>query len=312
MPISGVRFEDPGPDPEQRPVPGPPVKPAVPDKDERYEALQREADELRAANRQFMDLLGRKSQAPPPVDPKATRRQAAADDDDDIDWGPEDDADDQNAGSADEEDPAVLVDEISKHGLKALEKRGFVRASEVKNIVRQESRRAAVTAARQVVQRTRAEVTTESSIMREFPDLANPESDLFKATIPHVHAAAKLNPKAAKDPVTLYMAAKTAKAELELKSRGRSRGGHEDDEPQPRRGGRREIDDLDDRSERDIRIASQQGDRGRTRSRIESDGDEDFVMSDDARAVARAMGLTDDDYKKEATRIRGANTRSRR
>jgi hypothetical protein len=306
-PLAGRQFEAPDPDPIiERPSPGQPAPKAdVPVRDDRFDALQREVDELRGANRELIHLVGNPRPATPAAPAKGGRH--IPEELGEIDF--EDEPDEDEPAPGDPEDPASMVDDISKLGAAALAKRGFVRASDVRKMIKEATgklRADSVTVAQHVVNRARAEVTTESTIMRDFPDLANPDSDLFKATIPHVKEAAKLSGRAAKDPATLYLAAKLATAEL------KARGGHGGDDDRPR-GGRRELDDDDDRSERDIRIASQQGDRGRSRSRVEADRDEEFVMNDDARSVAKAMGLTDDEYKKEATRVRVASTpRSRR
>lgn len=316
LPITSFAMEAPDPEPEpqqrqepeSRPSAGPARgSPARGQDDDRFAALQRENDELRSSNRSLVDIVGRTT----PARPAAEASRETAEDEDGIDWG-EDDPESDDEPEAD--DPATLVDDLSKLGTAALAKRGFVKLADVRKLVREESRKAAVTASRQVVGRARQQATTESTIMQEFPDLADPNSDLFKATIPHVNAAARFNPKAAKDPVTLYLAAKAAKAELAAKAGTRRPAANDDDEDddrEPVRRTTRTTREDGDREERDIRIASQQGDRGRQRSRIENDREEDVVMSSDARAVAKMMGLTDAEYKAEATRVKSTQTQRR-
>lgn len=311
--FSGLRFEAPDPDPAPAPQPATPASgPAAPaekepkgnEPDERYEALEREVNELRSSNRQLVDLVGR---AVPPKKDAAP----AADPLDDVDWG-----DDPNAKADEEpgpEDPTALVDDLAKLGRDALAKRGFIRESEVRKIVKEESRKAAVTAAKQIVGKTRTQVTTESAILRDFPDLADPESELYKATVPHIQAAVRLDPGAARNPSTLFLAATAAKAALDAKGGGRQRGDRdvdpEDEEEEDREPVRRAAPS---RNVRDIRIASQAGDRNRTPSRTERRGDDDFVMDADAKSVAKMMGLTDDEYRTEATRVRKTSSQSRR
>jgi hypothetical protein len=309
--LMGTRFEAPDPDPVQRPQQQVETKPqAPPAKDERYEVLERELAEVRRSNQQLVDLVGRQTPA------RQAEQNAALGDDVDIDWGQdEDDADETD----EPEDPATLVEDLSKLGRDALAKRGFLRKADVVKMVREESRKAAKTAATQVVKHARTEVTRESVVIREFPDLANPESDLFKATAAHVRNAVRLDPNAAKNPTTLYLAAQAAKAELGAKSARGARpqdGDRQQNRPGPLNDDfELEEDDEDrepvlrerpSRSERDIRIASQQGDRGRGgRSKVQGD-DDDFVMDADARNVAAQMGITADEFKTEATRVRKA------
>jgi hypothetical protein len=311
--FSGLRFEAPDPDPAPAPQPAAPASgPAAPpekapkadEPDERYEALEREVNELRSSNRQLVDLVGRA--VPPKKDAAPT-----ADPLDDVDWG----EDPKDEDEAEPEDPTALVDDLAKLGRDALAKRGFVRTNEVRRIVREESRKAAVTAAKQIVGKTRAQVTSESAILRDFPDLADPESELYKATVPHIQAAVRLDPGAARNPSTLFLAATAAKAALDAKKGGgKQRGDRDDFEPDDEEEEDREPvrRAAPSRNVRDIRIASQSGDRNRTPSRTERRGDDDFVMDADAKSVAKMMGLTDDEYRAEATRVRKTSSQSRR
>lgn len=311
--LMGRPFEAPDPEPQrdqqqQQQPQGAQPPPEKPEKDERTDSLEREVAELRTSNRQLLDLFRGNGQ------PRT--ETPAPDDDVDIDWGKDEDPEEDED---EPEDPAALVEDLSKLGRDALAKRGFVRKAEVVKIVREESRKAAKTAATQVVSHARTEVGRESVVIREFPDLADAESELYKATAAHVRAAVKLDPAAAKNPVTLYLAAKAAQAELKGKGgdgtpanrRTADRGGEEffeDDEEDDREP---ILRSPPSRTERDIHIASQSGDRGRKESRTGRDGGE-FVMSDQSRDVARQMGLTDQEFSKEATRIRKAAGSGRR
>lgn len=300
-----TRFEVPDPEPPQqrqepdsRPSPGPARNRGG--DDDPLAAIRRENEELRQSNRSLMDIVGR-------VTPKPAAPASQPVADDEIDWNDEQNAKDEDAPL--DEDPAALIDEISKNGFQALAKRGFVRKSEVRQIAREESRRAAVTASRQVVGKARAEATTESTILSEFPELSDQTSDLFKATIPIVNRAVRFNPKAAQDPATLYMAATAARAQLDAKKGDRrSSVEEEDDDREPvRRAAPRSRDD-----DRDEHIRAQSGDRSRSRSRMES-GDGEFQMSADAKKVAQALGLTDAEYTAEAKKgYKPVDTRGRR
>lgn len=327
--FTGIRFE--APDPEPAPKPGEQVdtqprpgasrtpgagKGGDEGKDDRYEDLQRELEELRGSNRQLIDLVGRQTPAP--------RKEETVDDDPlagfDFGTDPADETEDDVL-----EDPAAIVEDLSKLGTQALAKRGFMRKADVLKLVRSESRKAAATASTQAVARAKTEVSQQNVVMREFPELADPESDLFKETAARVRRAIAIDPKAANSPATLYIAAEAAKAELERKGEGNGGGKRKVVRDGSRGDDFDEVDDFDDedrepvarqprqrQTENDRRIAAQQGDRGRSgRSRIQSD-DDGVVMTAEAKDVARMMGLSDDEYKTEATRVRRTAGAARR
>jgi hypothetical protein len=90
--FSGIRFEAPDPEPVQKPqdqVESKPnaggVKPPATEKDERFDALQNELEELRQSNRQLIDLVGRQTPAP------QQRESTPAADEVEIDWGKDED-----------------------------------------------------------------------------------------------------------------------------------------------------------------------------------------------------------------------------
>lgn len=311
--LMGRPFEAPDPEPVQQANPnGPQPRPEKDEKDERFDAMERELGEMRVSNRQLMEIVGQTTRG------QQRAEAPAAGDEVDIDWGT-DEADEPEADEP--EDPAALVEDLSKFGRDALAKRGFVRKADVVKIVREESRKAAKTAATQVVQRARTEVGREGAVIREFPDLADPESELYKATAAHVRAAVKLDPVAARNPVTLYLAAKAATAELGAGEERRPQRGQERERGRESNGDDFEMEDDDRepvarkaprRSERDMHIAAQSGDRGRQgKSRVSRDDDQ-FVMDDNARDVARQMGISAEDFTKEATRIHKAAGGGRR
>lgn len=153
--------------------------------------------------------------------------------------------------------------------------------------------------ARRTVDVERAKMGTDAKIMNDFPELANPKSDLFKATTVELQQLVAIDPSAKNRPATLYAAAKAAKAGLAAKAaadRGRTRDDdHEDDDRYDRiddddRGGRNRDDD--DEGDRRRRIDAQDG---RNRSR-DTDDDMDMV-GPQAREVIRQMGITEKEYQ---------------
>lgn len=274
------RNEDPG----YAPVVIETAKPAGPTAEERIASLERELTETRESQKVWEGIANNRPQQ---VRQTADVRQAEPADAG-IDWGK--DEDDDTAPAADTSE--ALLDDLSKLGADALAKRGFVRTADVRKIAREEGRRAAATAANQVVSRARAEVTSETRLMSEFPELKDQTSELYKLATEHVRDTAKFDPKAMDNPVaTLYMAARAAKRELDAKAPKDTRRTGDDDE-RPTRTARQEH------------IDAQAGDRGRNRSVVDTGADDtDSGLNEDELSVAKAFGQSAQEYKTEKTRL---------
>jgi hypothetical protein len=176
----------------------------------------------------------------------------------------------------------------------ALKKMGFTRQSDVQ----------------QAIGTTRQEISAQQALYGKYPDLADTESDLFKATAAVYNDLAS-DPTYKKSPKTIEVAARMAAAELGL---GAAR-------PKARRDA--EVDDYDEReTERVRRVGAQAGERGRPRSRSGRDTGEDSsselnAMQRSLIAKFRAAGSTvsEEGYRKRAesgVRMSGLPTRGRR
>jgi len=164
--------------------------------------------------------------------------------------------------------------------------------------------------ARRTVQVERQKMGSDAAIIRDFPDLADPKSELYKATAAEVNRMNALDPNARRVPaVTLYAAAQVAKAKLDARaggSRSRNERDPEDDdhyERYDRRGG-----GGDEERDRRLRAASQDA----TRRRGGDPDDDNAPLDADAREVARQMGVSEADYLKEAKAMRGSGAGRRR
>lgn len=284
----------------------PPVKeePKGPTIEQRLEAMERELNETKESAKVWEAIANNRQPAPAPKADATPKRNIV----DDFEFDEEDDEEEDAPIEGDT--PEAVLDELSKLGTDALSKRGFMRKADVVKLVRAESRKAAAAAATQAVQRGRQAATTESQIMTEFPELADRDSEFFKITSEHVRRAVQLDRLAAKNPATLYLAARAAKAELGSKGRGSRTRGREDEQLDD------DIDDHDDAppqrqparrsSDRQDRIDAQRGDRGHSRSRIETNSDADVELSEDALDLIGKLGITKDEYKTSAVRTRGA------
>jgi hypothetical protein len=203
--------------------------------------------------------------------PKGGKKKAAADDADE-----------------DLEDPAKFVDALSTQGPRAiakwLKKNGYVTGAEAE-VLATKTAKQAVTAARQAM-------THDAELVGDYPDLKDEKSELFKETSAIFSGMVKKDPSLKKSTVALMMAAEQAKLKLQIKgggSRERDEGGDEGD---------REL-------ERQRRIRSQNGDRGRRGDSFEDDDDDS--MGPQAKEVLAAFGRFGVDeaaYKSERKKLK--------
>ena len=195
-------------------------------------------------------------------------------------------------------DPDKWAEAVSK-GPKAIDafirKAGYVTGTEAAEIARKVAAR--------TVEVERQKMGTDAAIIRDFPDLANKNSEHFKQTSVELKKLVALDPKAARTPSTLYAAAEIAKAKMDAKSGGGGRGRQHDDY---------EIDRYDrydpEEEDRRLRAAAQDGTRGRTRD-LEDDMD---GMGPEAREMCRQMGIDEKDWQTESRALKGSQPQSRR
>jgi len=195
------------------------------------------------------------------------------------------------------DDPDKWAEAVSKGpgAIKAYIKTlGLVTGAEVADI--------AAKVAKRTVDVERAKMGSDAAIVREFPDLQNQGSDLFKATSAELKKMVAMDPNAARSPATLYAAATAAKAKLDAKRPIPIRRGDSEDDDR--------YDRVDDEREDDRRRRADAQD-GTRRSSRDMDEDTD-MLGPEAREVIRQMGITNEEFAASAKEVRGTRARSRR
>lgn len=196
-----------------------------------------------------------------------------------------------------DEEPAKLIEDVTKHGAKALAKRGFLTVAQAKKLFTE----VAHEVASKTVAQSERRMGIDAQMFGEYPDLRDKDSALFKKTSVIFQDLVKTSadPRAAAhSPALLRAAARAAKAELKAESGG----------SRPRR----DADDGDDYVDdaelgRRARVRAQQGERGGSMG-----GDDDFAdVGPGTRSIMEAMGLSKEQQARAAKRI-GANRRERR
>lgn len=178
-------------------------------------------------------------------------------------------------------DPEKWVAAVAK-GPKAIQdlirKEGYVNAKQVAEI--------AAKVARRTVDVERGKITTDNKLMTQFPELQDNTSELFKATAEEYQELLKFDPSAKKNPLTLFAAARAAKARLAKAPKAKA----EDDD---------EYERVDHEGDRLQRVRAQDGSRGgKGRG-----GDEDDPIGPAARHVMEQMGVSEDKFRASAKRI---------
>jgi hypothetical protein len=198
-------------------------------------------------------------------------------------------------GGIDGDTPEQLVDELAAKGVGALKARGFVTAADAQRLATD----IALKVSRELIARERGKITSDNTLMSDFPELRDNESDLFKATRAIYQKAIAMDPEARKTPVALYLAATAAKAALKPKAPAKPAALDPEEEDLYERAGETEA-------ERRQRIASQTPNRNRGDL-----DDSDTAIGPEARAVLKQMGgVTDEQFL--ASRKETANMRGRR
>jgi len=230
------------------------------------ESLRRERDEARESERYWSD---RARGAAEPEEPK----EPADPDDDDPDPAQE-----------------TLVDDFSSTGIAALVKRGLVTKKDAKALIEKISERVATKVARQVVGQAQAKATADTTIMSEFGDLKDENSELFKQTKLELARLGKLHPGQAHTAKDLYSAASIAQTKIDAKKpKDQGRNGND--------GERYDYQDTEGEEIRRLRVDSQGGARGRT---ARQDIDDDILPPQTKQVLA---GMFPDKTPEEREKI---------
>lgn len=183
-----------------------------------------------------------------------------------------------------------LVNEITENGVKGLDslltRLGVARLKDVD----------------QRIVSTRSQITAESALMREYPDLEDDQSPFFKATATIYNSLAQ-DPHMAKSPKLIATAARLAKAEMASRAGGggRRRPAAATDADEDLDDDIEDQDDLEVDDERADRVARQAGDRGRARqSRVADENLSDAQKRIVAKFKAVGADISEDGYKKRA------------
>jgi hypothetical protein len=241
--------------------------------------LQKEIETLRTTNRQLTEserywserarANGRgEEDGAEDVDDAAKPKKGAAEPEDEVD-----------------EDPSKFVDDLSASGIKALEKRGLITKKQATAMIEDIAEKVAERVANKVVKGARTAMTHDAELIQQYPELNDPESDLFKETSTIYQAAVKKDPSLKKSTVALMQAAEVASLRIKVRDGA----------------GRRQ--ERDDDADRTRRIREQAGDRSR-RGGFE-DEDADDSMGPEARHIAQMLGVKEADYKNERTKLKG-------
>lgn len=237
------------------------------------DALRRDRDEARESERYWAGVArtGNGNGAPATEDPAG---------EDELVLDPDEFVDPEAAdGTIPDDTPEKLVDEIAGQGVKALQKRGFVTAAEARRIAVD----AASKVAQVVVKNERVKSSTDQQLIGQYPDLRNPQSELFKETAKIYREAVAMDPSARKTPAALMLAARAAKQMIDAR------------QPQ------------ETEEERRDRIDAQAGHRGGR-----PDTGRDDMLGDEAKSIIQAMGITEEAYKEEKTKLTGQGRSVRR
>ena len=168
-----------------------------------------------------------------------------------------------------EDEPDVL-EAITANGVKGFdalaEKRGFIKRSEVQQMIASES-----TAAR-------TQFSKEQELTARYPELNNRNSDFFKSTAGYYGQLVKSG-----TPAVIAMELASEKTELEFMRAGKL--------APPDAKGDRERDRV-------ARINAQSGDGGPRRPA--ADEADDQTLTDEQKRIVRGMGITEEAYLKRA------------
>jgi len=270
-----------------------PAEPAVKPVDEKvtltkaeYDSVLRDRDEARQSERYWANLA-RPGQQPQLVaeEPETDQVEEA-----------------EGRDGIEGDTPDKLIDEFASTGVKALKNRGFITEADAIKLAKE----VAGKVSRTMIDQERSKITSDTQLITEFPELRDKESALFKETAKHYQDAIKMDPAASKTPAALMLAARTARAILKANGNEaparRQREPEYDDAREPRY---RERDD--DREREDDRRRRVDAQDSRPRGRSEAI-DSDDMMGTEAKTVAKAMGISEEEF--EASRKQTAGLRA--
>jgi hypothetical protein len=184
------------------------------------------------------------------------------------------------------EDDTDVADDFAANGIQALVKRGVLTKREAQEMMREEARRIA----REEVERSRESLIRDAELARQFPDLADERSELFKRTQAIYHEMTQRDASLKNSAQTLPMAARLAKAELIAEGR---------------------------QDARQDRITRQSGDRGYS-SRDGGFNDDGNELSPTQRAIIERFNasgeadISEDGYRKRAQSVKMGGIRGLR
>lgn len=116
----------------------------------------------------------------------------------------------------DDDSPDKFVEDLSEKGLEALVKRGVLTRREARELIRQEAQQIA----REMIEAETRKLQTDAEIARQFPELQDESSDLFKRTAKIFKEMVAEDESLKRSPKALLLAARTAKAELAAAGKG--------------------------------------------------------------------------------------------
>jgi hypothetical protein len=184
------------------------------------------------------------------------------------------------------EDDTDVADDFAANGIQALVKRGVLTKREAQEMVREEARRIA----REEVERSRESLIRDAELARQYPELANEQSELFKRTQAIYQEMTQREPSLKNSAQTLPMAARLAKAELIAEGR---------------------------QDARQDRIMRQSGDRGYS-SRYGGFDDDSNELSPTQRAIIERFNasgeaeISEEGYRKRAQSVKMGGIRGLR
>lgn len=225
--------------------------------------LRTERDSANSDAKQWSERALRATRTPEPVEP----------------------AEPKDVSQEDLETGEQLLDDVSKDGLKALRKRGFVTMKEVQALVAESIERAQGDG--------RTEGQFQDAMQREFPEMAEdlarveagkkPENEIFILAADIYNEARKLDPALTGSKSALLMATRQAAAQLALQ-------------------GKRKVDtEVDRQATRRGRIEAQTPARGN-----KSDDDEPAALTAKQKQMAADMGISEKKFTEQQAKIKGS------
>ncbi|HLG99840.1 MAG TPA: hypothetical protein VKX49_26255 [Bryobacteraceae bacterium] len=259
-------------DPEPKPEP----KAEKSDIEKRLDALEAENKTLRARTEEL-------SQSERYWAEQARGRNVAPlpDDDDDTDEGTQPSA----RPLVTDDKPEKLLDDLSAEGLKALAKRGVITADQLEAALEAQERKF-----NQRLSEAQDGVAFDQKLGKEFPDLVDPKSDLFKRAQVHFRQMVEVDPAAKKSRSALWAAASMAKKEIEMESAADKKNERQDRETRRR-----------------DRIDAQRGERDTGGGR----DDDTPTLTNTQREIISRLGITEEQFSRYAEQGTGRNGRGR-